>query len=383
MRCLWEKILFLTVAFCVLISNPGLANQSPVLEVTAPSALLMEASTGKVLYEKECRLERPIASVTKIMTALLIMEAIDHGSLKYDDMVTASEYASKMGGSQIYLEAGEKMSVENMLKAILVSSANDACAAMAEHLAGSVEMFVANMNKRAKELGMENTNFVNTNGLDVENHYSCAYDVALMSKELLKHPDVKKYTTIWQDSLRDGSFVLSNTNKLIRFYDGATGLKTGYTTKAKYCLSASAKKNEMELIAVVLAAPTSNDRFSDAKKLLDFGFANYEIKQGIEKEAEVGEIKVENGKSDMLKLVTGSGFSALDEKTNKSEIKKNIEIPDSVTAPVEKGQVIGQMKFLKGEEELGCVDLVAANEVPKKTYFDILNRMVETWFCMV
>lgn len=383
MGCFGKKILFLTIVFCMLTSSLGLANQSPVLEVTAPSAVLMEASTGKLLYEKECHVERPIASVTKIMTVLLIMEAIDNGSLKYDDMVTASEYASKMGGSQIYLEAGEKMSVENMLKAILVSSANDACAAMAEHLAGSMETFVANMNKRAKELGMENTNFINTNGLDVENHYSCAYDVALMSKELLKHQDVKKYTTIWQDSLRDGSFVLSNTNKLIRFYDGATGLKTGYTTNAKHCLSATAKKNEMELIAVVLAAPTSNDRFNDAKKLLDFGFANYEIKQGIEKEVEVGEIKVENGKSDILKLVTGSGFSALDEKTNKSEIKKNIEIPDSILAPVEKGQVIGQMKFLKGEEELGCIDLIAANEVPKKTYFDILNRMVETWFCMV
>ena len=383
MGCFGKKILFLTIVFCMLTPSLGLANQSPVLEVTAPSAVLMEASTGKLLYEKECHVERPIASVTKIMTVLLIMEAIDNGSLKYDDMVTASEYAAKMGGSQIYLEAGEKMSVENMLKAILVSSANDACAAMAEHIAGSMETFVANMNKRAKELGMENTNFINTNGLDVENHYSCAYDVALMSKELLKHQDVKKYTTIWQDSLRDGSFVLSNTNKLIRFYDGATGLKTGYTTNAKHCLSATAKKNEMELIAVVLAAPTSNDRFNDAKKLLDFGFANYEIKQGIEKEVEVGEIKVENGKSDILKLVTGSGFSALDEKTNKSEIKKNIEIPDSILAPVEKGQVIGQMKFLKGEEELGCIDLIAANEVPKKTYFDILNRMVETWFCMV
>ena len=382
MHCFGKRILFLTIAFCMLPSSLGLANQPTVLDVTAPSAILMEASTGKILFEKDCHVERPIASVTKIMTVLLIMEAIDNGSLKYDDMITTSEYASKMGGSQIYLEIGEKMSVDNMLKAILVSSANDACAAMAEHLAGSIETFVAAMNKRAKELGMNNTNFVNTNGLDVENHYSCAHDVALMSKELLKHQDIKKYTTIWQDTLRDGAFGLSNTNKLIRFYDGATGLKTGYTSSAKHCLSATAKKNEMELIAVVLAAPTSNDRFNDAKKLLDFGFANYEIKQGIGKEEEVGEIKVENGKFDILKLVSGSEFSALDEKTNKSEIQKSIEIPDSVTAPVEKGQVIGQMKFLKGEEELGCIDLIAANEVPKKTYFDILNHMVQTWFCM-
>ena len=383
MRCFAKRLLLLILVFSMLTSTVGFANQSTALEITAPSAILMEASTGRLLYEKECRVSRPIASVTKIMTVLLIMEAIDNGSLKYDDMVETSEYAAKMGGSQIYLEVGEKMSVDHMLKAILVSSANDACAAMAEHLAGSMETFVANMNQRAKELGMEHTHFVNTNGLDAENHDSCAYDVGLMSRELLKHPDVKKYTTIWQDSLRDGSFVLSNTNKLIRFYDGATGLKTGYTSNAKHCLSATAQKNGMELIAVVLGAPTSNDRFNDAKKLLDFGFATYEIRQGIEKESEVGEIRVENGKSDILKLVTGSSFSALEEKTNKNEIQKKIEIPDCVMAPVEKGQVIGQMKFQKGEEEIGCVDLVAANEVPKKTYFDILNHMIEAWFCML
>lgn len=383
MRCFAKRLLLLILVFSMLTSTVGFANQSAALEITAPSAILMEASTGRILYEKECRVSRPIASVTKIMTVLLIMEAIDNDSLKYDDMIETSEYAAKMGGSQIYLEVGEKMSVDHMLKAILVSSANDACAAMAEHLAGSMETFVANMNQRAKELGMEHTHFVNTNGLDAENHESCAYDVGLMSRELLKHPDVKKYTTIWQDSLRDGSFVLSNTNKLIRFYDGATGLKTGYTSNAKHCLSATAQKNGMELIAVVLGAPTSNDRFNDAKKLLDFGFATYEIRQGIEKESEVGEIRVENGKSDILKLVTGSSFSALEEKTNKNEIQKKIEIPDCVMAPVEKGQVIGQMKFQKGEEEIGCVDLVAANEVPKKTYFDILNHMIEAWFCML
>ncbi len=382
MQFFWKTTLISVLICCFLTTSLCLAEQQPVLELTAPEAILMELSTGKVLFEKDPYVERPIASVTKIMTTLLIMEAIDNGSLQYTDMVTVGEYAAKMGGSQVYLEVGEQMSVDDMLKAILVASANDACAAMAEHLAGSVEAFVSNMNQRAQELGMKHTNFVNTNGLDVENHYSCAYDVALMSKELLQHQDVKKYTTIWQDSLRDGAFGLSNTNKLIRFYDGATGLKTGYTSTAKHCLSASAMKNGMELIAVVLAAPSSNDRFSDAKKMLDYGFANYEIQPILSTDEIVETIPVEKGKTDCVNLVGKQPFSMLHQKSGSKEVEKKVEIPPSIQAPVEKGQVIGTVKFICEDKEVGQVDLVALEEVERKNYFDIFYAIMNAWFCV-
>ncbi len=381
MRFIGKTTLLVMLVCSLLTSSLCFAQQQPALELTAPGAVLMEMSTGKVLYEKDSHVERPIASVTKIMTTLLIMEAIDSGSLKYSDMVTVGEYAAKMGGSQIYLEVGEQMSVDDMLKAILVSSANDACAAMAEHLAGSVETFVANMNQRAQELGMNNTHFVNTNGLDVDHHYSSAYDVALMSRELLKHQDVKKYTTIWQDTLRNGAFGLSNTNKLIRFYEGATGLKTGYTTNAKHCLSASALKNGMELIAVVLAAPSSNDRFNDAKKMLDFGFANYEIQQVLSNDEVIGTVPIEKGKTDVLQLVGSNHFSVLNQKSGKKEIERKIEIPPSVQAPVEKGQMVGHVKFFCDGEELGQIDLIALEAVEKKSYFDIFSSILNAWFC--
>ncbi len=379
---MFRKRTIAIILICVLsfFSLAGAKEQSS-LEISAAGAVLMESSTGQVLYEKDSRTERPIASVTKIMTVLLIMEAITEGKLTYNEMVTVGEYAAKMGGSQIYLEVGEQMSVEDLLKAILVSSANDACAAMAEHLCGSAEVFVERMNQRAQELGMENTHFVNTNGLDTQQHYSSAYDVALMSRELLRHQDVKRFTTIWQDTLRNGAFGLANTNKLIRFYEGATGLKTGYTSTAKHCLSASAEKQGMELIAVVLEAPSSNDRFNDAKKLLDYGFSNFAIVKGISAGEEWGTIKIENGKSDMVRLCAETDFYLLDKKTEQSELSQIPELPESILAPVEKGQILGTLKFFKGETEMGSVSLIAAEEVRKKNYGDVLWRMLSLWFC--
>ena len=246
--------------------------------INAKSGILMEASTGEVLYEQNANERLQIASVTKVMTMLLIMEAIDSGKISLDDMVTTSEYAASMGGSQVFLEAGEQMSVNDMLKAIAVASGNDAAVAMAEFISGSEGAFVEKMNKRASELGCENTHFINCNGLDeTPEHYSSARDVARISQELLKHTKIFDYTTIWMDSLRNGSFGLSNTNKLIRFYNGANGLKTGSTSTAKYCLSATALRDGMQLIAVIICAPSTKDRFSSASALLDYGFANYEV----------------------------------------------------------------------------------------------------------
>ena len=278
-----KRVICLCCAVFLLSFNlVGYAN--PQIQTSAKSVLLMEQSTKEILYENNPDEQLAIASVTKIMTMLLIMEALDEGKISMEDMVPVSERAMSMGGSTMFLEAGEELSVYEMLKGIAVASANDGCVAMAEFISGSVETFVAEMNKRAQELGMKNTNFVNTNGLDAEGHYSSARDVALMSAELLKHEKIFEFTTIWTDKMHDGKFDLSNTNKLIRFYSGANGLKTGSTDKALCCLSATAKRDDLQLIAVVLGAPTSNDRFNDARTLLDYGFANYDVEKFATKE---------------------------------------------------------------------------------------------------
>jgi len=347
------------------------------IETTGKAAYLIEESTGKVLYEKNPDEKLPIASVTKIMTMLLIMEEIDSGKLSMADSVTVSEYAMSMGGSTMFLETGEVLTVSDMLKGIAVASANDGCVAMAEHISGSTELFVKRMNERAKELGMENTNFVNTNGLDADGHYSSAKDVAIMARELSKHEKIFDYTSIWTDSLRDGKFELANTNKLVRFYKGANGLKTGSTDLAGCCLCATATRDGMGLISVVLGAPTSKDRFSDATKMLDYGFANFRVIRPVSKEEVLCETEVIKGMEDKIELVAGCDFSEVLNKNDVGEIETKLQIPDSIKAPIEKGEVLGKAEFWSGDKKLGEIPVVSQNEVKKKSFFMILSEILK------
>lgn len=347
------------------------------VETTAKSAILMEAQTGEVLLEKEKDEKLPIASVTKIMTMLLIMEEIASGRMTFADEVTVSEYAMSMGGSTMFLETGEVLTVHDMLKGIAVASANDGCVAMAEHISGSVDAFVTRMNERAKELGMENTSFINTNGLDAEGHYSSAYDVAIMARELIKHEKIFEYTTIWTDSLRDGKFALANTNRLVRFYRGATGLKTGSTDNAGCCLCATAERDGVSLIAVVLGAPTSKDRFSDATKLLDYGFANYSVAHPISKGEEVGEIKVNKGVKDIVKAVARDDFQKVIKKGEGDKVEMSLTIAEEITAPVKSGEVIGRAEYFIENESIGSVDVVCAEDVDKMSLLQMINDILK------
>ncbi|WP_242965037.1 D-alanyl-D-alanine carboxypeptidase family protein [Petroclostridium xylanilyticum] len=375
------KLISLVCVILLLFNYSAFAKAEPAndLNIQAKSAVLMEASTGKILYEQNSHEKLPPASVTKVMTMLLIMEAIDNGKISFDDMVASSEYAASMGGSQIYLEPGEQMSVHDMLKAIAVASGNDASVAMAEHIYGSEEAFVKAMNDKAKELGMNDTNFVNCNGLDADNHYTSAYDIALMSRELLKHPKIHDYLTIWIDSLRDGKFGLANTNKLIRFYPGANGIKTGSTGKALYCLSASAKRDGMQLIAVIMAAPNTKERFNAATKLLDYGFANYSIVSGAKKGELVGELDVLKGITNKVNLVAASDFNALIKKGQQGNIDKKVNIADNLHAPVEKGQKVGEIVFSAGGEEVGKVDVITSEAVEKVSVDKVFIKLVKHW----
>ncbi|MBE7011304.1 MAG: D-alanyl-D-alanine carboxypeptidase [Ruminococcaceae bacterium] len=348
--------------------------------VKAPSAILMEQTTKQVLYELDADRKMPIASVTKTMTMLLIMEAIDSGKIKYSDMVTTSEHAASMGGSQVFLEVGEQMSVDEMLKSIAVSSGNDAAVAMAEHISGTEEAFVEQMNKKAEKLGAKNTHFINCNGLDeTEEHYSTARDVALISAELLKHPDIEKYLTIWMDTIRNGQFGLSNTNKLIRFYEGANGIKTGSTSVAKYCLSASAKRNNMQLIAVVLGAPSTADRFSSASKLLDFGFANYAIADNSSFKAKIPEIKVVGGTENQVEAEISGGLNAIVRKGNQNKITVKVKTEDKLSAPVKKGDKVGEAIFFVDGEELTKKSVVAKTDVDRINCFQMFVRCLKKW----
>ena len=349
------------------------------LELNAKSALLMDVATGTVLYEKECHEQLAPASVTKVMTMLLIMEALDSGRIRLTDPVTASEAAAAKGGSQIYLKVGETMPVSDMLKSIAVSSANDCACAMAEHICGSEAAFVEAMNQRAKELGMRDTHFVNCTGLDdddtAKQHRTSAYDIALMSRELLKnHPFIKKYTTIWMDTVRGGAFGLSNTNKLIRFYPGATGLKTGFTSGAGYCLSASAQRDGMELIAVVMGAKTSAARNAACKELLDYGFANFAV---IAPElTEVPGVNVKLGKQDSVSAALGESAGLLIDKAQKSAVTTEVALEESVTAPVAQGQRIGTLSIKSGEQTLRQIPLVASEPVERLTMGDIFVNVL-------
>lgn len=376
-----KRVICFFICVCFMMQSVAVfAEGNTDLGLNAKSAILMEESTGNILYESNPDERLPIASVTKVMTMLLIMEAVDSGKISLDDMVTVSENAMSYGGSTMFLETGEQLTVNDMLKGIAVASANDGCVAMAEHLAGSESAFVDMMNEKAKELGMENTHFMNTNGLDEDDHYSSARDVAIMSRELMKHETIFNYTSIWMDTLRGGKFQLANTNKLIRFYDGANGLKTGSTSKALCCLSAAAKRNDMQLIAVVLGAPTSAERFASAKSLLDYGFANYAVNTQITAGDEVQKIAVEKGVDKEVGVVAGDSCSTLVKKGQEDNITKEIKIDEMITAPIEAGQKIGTMTISRDGEVIADIDLNASSAVEKKGIGLIIKDFFATIF---
>ena len=355
------------------------AQSSAALTITAPSGILMEKTTGTILYEKDAHTQYEPASVTKVMTLLLVMEAIDAGHLAWEDMVTAYAHAISMGGSQIWLKENEQLSVRDMVKAVAVVSANDCAVALAEHVAGSEEAFVALMNQRASELGMEHTHFLNCTGLPTSGHVTCAYDIALMSRALiLNHPEIREFTTIWMDTLRDGQFQLSNTNKLIRFYEGATGLKTGSTDSALYCLSATAERDGMELIAVVMHAPTSNDRFESAKVLLNYGFANYTLLPVYPDQA-LAPVEVLLGEQATVQPITSRECAILVEKSQAGSVTTQLSLADSVEAPVEQGQKLGELQVYVDGQLRDTIDLVAAQPVERLSmggiFKDLLGKL--------
>ena len=353
------------------------------LDLACESAILIDQSTGKVLYEQNSHEQLRPASVTKVMTILLIMEAIDSGKLNYTDQIPCSENASSMGGSQIWLDSKETLSVDEMLKAICVVSANDCTVAMAEYLAGSEENFVMQMNAKAKELGMNDTTFKNCHGIDEDGHVSSSYDIALMSRELLeKHPDITNYTTIYMDSLRDGKSELVNTNKLVRNYKGATGLKTGSTSLALYNLSASATRDNLSLIAVVMKAPTTKDRFQDATKLLDYGFANYSYKILGKKDDIVKTVSVSKGVSASVDAVLEYDSGTLLQKGYDSDIIQNLNVPDAISAPVKKGDKIGEVVYTLNGETISTIDVVAKEDVEKIDFFNMTKHIFNRWLNM-
>lgn len=373
-RKLMAALLSAAVAVSLVLPAQGAA-----LEIAAPSAVLMDAATGTVLYEKNAHEPLAPASVTKIMTLLLVMEALDSGRISWDDTVTASEAAAAKGGSQVYLEPGEQMTMEEMIKSVAVVSANDCATALAEHVAGSEAAFVEMMNNRAAELGMADTHFVNCTGLDDEpnaaEHLTTAYDIALMSRELLKHDRIREFTTIWMDTVRNGEFGLSNTNKLVRFYQGTTGLKTGYTSSAGHCLSASAERDGLELIAVVLHCSSSGERFQSAKELLDYGFAGYTLVTPDET-AEIPAVPVLLGEVDAITPVLSEASPVLVEKGQAGKITTRVEVAEQVRAPVEAGQRLGTLTIQSDGSPLQAVPLVAPEAVARKSWWDVTKELL-------
>ena len=344
------------------------------LALECKSAVLMEAATGNILYEQNADEALPPASVTKVMTLLLVMEAIEEGKITLSDTVRTSAHAAAMGGSQIYLKEGEEMSVEDMLKSVIIASANDAACALAEHVAGSEEAFVKKMNEKAAELGMKNTSFENTNGLDdtTENHYTSARDIAIMSRELIKHEKILEYSSIWMDTVRNGMFGLTNTNRLVRFYRGCTGLKTGSTSKAGFCVSATAERDGVSLICVIMGAESGDKRNAMASKLLDYGFANYGVYK-YEPEA-LENLKVTGGISESVKI-EAEAFSCVLEKGKISKMQYKIELPESVAAPIKKGDKVGEVIFTCDGAEVGRTDIIASSDLPKIGFFEIWYRI--------
>ena len=373
------KRVWIIAVVAVLVGMVPIKVGAADLQTGGKSALLMDVATGTVLYESNPHEKLAPASVTKVMTMLLIMEAIDSGKINWSDAVTASAEAAAKGGSQVYLKEGENMTVEEMLKSIAVSSANDCACAMAEYLAGSEAAFVEQMNTRAAELGMTDTHFVNCTGLDdapeAAKHRTCAHDIALMSRELMRnHPDIKRFTTIWMDSVRGGTFGLSNTNKMIRFYHGATGLKTGFTSGAGYCLSATAQREGMELIAVVMGAESSRERFNTCKTMLDHGFASYSL---IQPELADGpaDIPVRLGKRETVSARLEGPEQMLIDKAQRQSVSMQVQLEECVTAPVSRGQRLGTMTVKAGEQVLAQIPLVAAEAVERQGFWDLFVKV--------
>ena len=359
-------------------------NATTNLGLNVGSAVLIEQSSGQVLYNQNMHEKLRPASVTKIMTILLIMEAIDSGKLSYTDKIPCSEKAAGMGGSQIWLDVREELTVDEMLKAICIVSANDCTVAMAEYLAGSEEAFVEQMNSKAKELGMNDTTFKNCHGIDEDDHLTSAYDIALMSRELLiKHPSITKYTTIYMDSLRDGKSSLVNTNKLIRNYKGATGLKTGSTSIALYNLSSSATRNDLSLIAVIMKAPTSSIRFTEAQKMLDYGFNNFEYKKLANKNDLIKEISVDKGIENSVNAILENDSGVLIQKGQNKDIVQAIQLTDNVSAPIYAGQILGNVTYSLNDNEIGKVNIVAEKSIEKNTVFNMIEYVFLNWLSLL
>lgn len=384
--------LFLNICYCSadtfiwsedssVVYTSALPNNTSNLNLECASAVLIEQNSGKILYEHNCHEQLKPASVTKVMSILLIMEALDSGKINLEDKVPCSQNAANMGGSQIWLDTREELTVNEMLKAICVASANDCTVAMAEYLTGSEEAFVEKMNIRAKELGMNDTCFKNCHGLDTDGHVTSSYDIALMSRELLKnHPNITNYTTIWTDTLRDGKSELTNTNKLIRNYKGATGLKTGSTSLALYNLSASATRDDLSLIAVVMKAPTTQIRFSDAEKLLNYGFNNFSYSKLATKNTVLKSVNVTKGVDSCVNVVYSDDCGALIEKNSNNSIEQIINIPDNIQAPIYKGQEIGDISYVLNCENIASVSIIADEDVPKISLSTMMEKIFFQWF---
>jgi len=378
--------IILIISVCSLLFTPFILAEdipNPQFDLKAKSAILMEAKSGRILYEKNSHEELPPASITKIMTLLLTMEAIDEGRAKLDDVVSTSEHASSMGGSQIWLEPGEEMTLKEMIKAIAIVSANDACVAVAEYLYGTQEAFVDAMNKKAKELGMKDTYFVNTNGLpptdpEMKGNYTSAHDVALMSRELINnYPQVLEYTKVWIDYLRDGDSFLRNTNNLVRFYNGADGLKTGYTSEAGYCVSATAQREGLRFISVVMQEDNSKVRFNEAGKLLSYGFNIYRSIKVIKKgEVAIDQIEVYKGKEPMIKAVAKEDLNAAVIRGNEDKLTKQIVIKDDLMAPLKAGDKVGEIRVLANDKVIAKTDLVSNRDVEKGNIIQIIIQLL-------
>ena len=376
MKNLRRAACLLTALLCALALRPVDA-AAVELPITSRAALLMEKTTGQILYTQNEHEQLEPASVTKVMTLLLTMEAIDSGTIGYDDVVTVSAAAAGMGGSQVYLAEGEQITVEELLKAVCVASGNDAAVALAEKVAGVHELFVERMNQRAAELGMEDTHFVNCTGLTAEGHVTSAHDIALMSRELiLRHPDIRRFTTIWMDTIRGGAFQLANTNKLIRFYDGATGLKTGYTASAGYCISATAERDGMELIAVIMKGPDKDTRNNDAKALLNYGFSTYTLVSAVPQEPPAP-VPVVMGTADAVQPVAETENAAvLVEKSKAGALTHTVTLEPQVTAPVTAGQKLGELTVLDGDTPLLTVPLTAAEDVARRGWGQVFTQLL-------
>jgi len=380
-RLIKVTALFLCLSSLMIFPMNIFAQEMP-FELQSKSALLMDYDTGTILYEENSHEKLPIASITKIMTTLLALEAIEDGRISLDDEVVISEYAASMGGSQVFLSAGEKLPVSALLKAIIVASANDASVALAEKISGTVETFVSKMNQKAKELGMENTHFADCTGLSDEDNYSTAYDVSIMSRELLKYPLFFQWSTIWLDHLEESenNTMLTNTNRLVRFYEGCDGIKTGSTSKAKSCLAATAKRGNLRLIAIILAAPTSKTRFNEAAKLMDYGFANYEAVPLIKKDSVVEKnIAVTGGKEKAIVGLAAKDYSLLQKKGEPSQYQMDTIIDQPIKAPIKAGQKIGYINIKQGGKDIGTVDILADRDVDKAGIYDYFKQIIQDW----